>query len=112
MKNLFDRNKEQILGSFVTNLVNENKNSFNQEAMQNKIKLNRLLIVYFEKYGKNIKNDYFNFLPVSFDLLNCEEKIRILNECLENNIMIEDSKFYCLSLEGTYRMDEVSNISK
>jgi hypothetical protein len=112
MKDLFGKDTNDKIDGFIDMLLEDNEKSFDKEFIGMKLKFNKLLIDYFERYGKTISNDYFKLIPSSFDLLDYKVKIQILMECLEKNIKIEESKKYLMSLEGVHANDNLHCIVK
>lgn len=112
MKNLFDKSNDKKLANYVNSIIDETTNSFEKENFEVKLKFNNLLMEYFKRYNKNIRTDYSELVPVSFELLGYEARINILNDCLEKNIYISQSEIYILSLEGSYSFKNNEGVSK
>lgn len=112
MKNLFDKSNDKKLANYVNSIIDETTSSFEKENFEVKLKFNNLLMEYFKRYNKNIRTDYSELVPVSFELLGYEARINILNDCLEKNIYISQSEIYILSLEGSYNFKNNDGVSK
>lgn len=112
MKNLFDKSNDKKLANYVNGIIDETINGFEKENFEVKLKFNNLLMEYFKRYNKNIRTDYSELVPVSFELLSYEARINILNDCLEKNIYISQSEIYILSLEGSYNFKNYDGVSK
>ena len=49
-----------------------------------------------------VAEQYSSTIPASFDLLDTNTKIKILVECFDNECVIEKSKTYNSSIEGSF----------
>lgn len=82
-----------------------------EDNIEVKIQFNNLLLEYLRKMGTTIEG-YAEVIPDSFDLLNTSTKVRILSDCLDNGLMIEQSKIYISSLEGNIEPNYYQDPSK
>ena len=102
MIDIFSKEFNDNINNFVGKMIEENEKSLSSENLDSKIYLNTLLIDYLRKLGRSIEEDYSDVIPVSFELLSNESKIEVLNDCLNNQIVIEKSKVYTSLLEGDF----------
>ena len=102
MIDIFSKEFNDNINNFVGKMIEENEKSLSSENLDSKIYLNTLLIDYLRKLGRSIEEDYSDVIPVSFELLSNESKIEVLNDCLNNQIVIEKSSVYTSLLEGDF----------
>ena len=102
MIDIFSKEFNDNINNFVGKMIEENEKSLSSENLDSKIYVNTLLIDYLRKLGRSIEEDYSDVIPVSFELLSNESKIEVLNDCLNNQIVIEKSSVYTSLLEGDF----------
>ena len=97
---IFSKEFNDNINDFVGKLIDETENSFSSKKLDLKIYLNSLLVDYLRRLGRNSEEDYSDVIPISFEFLSNESKIEVLNDCINNQIVIEKSNVYTSLLEG------------
>ena len=111
MDDIFSKEFNDKITNMVDSIIAENEDSFKPENIQDKIDLNILMLDYLRKLGRTPEN-YSDVIPVSFDLLAVSTKTKILKDCLDKGIMIEKSKIYNESIEGSFEPNYYQDASK
>ena len=104
MEDLFSKEFNDDISNMINRMIDETEQSLLDENIKDKIHLSDLLLEYLRKTGRTPET-YSEVIPASFDLLDTNTKIRILNECMEKECIIEASKIYNSSIEGNYEPD-------
>lgn len=102
MIDIFSKEFNDNINNFVGKMIEETEKELNSENIGSKVYLNSLLVDYLRRLGRSIEEDYSDVIPVSFELLSNESKIEVLNDCLNNQIVIEKSSVYTSLLEGDF----------
>ena len=100
MIDIFSKEFNDNINNFVGKMIEETEKELNSENIGSKVYLNSLLVDYLRRLGRSIEEDYSDVIPMSFELLSNESKIEVLNDCINNQIVIEKSKVYTSLLEG------------
>ena len=100
MNDIFSKDFNDELDDIIGKILDENENKLASEEIGDRIYCSNLLVDYLRKMGKSLEEDYSDVVPFTFELLEVDTKIRILEECLEKKISIEKSKIYNFCLEG------------
>lgn len=100
MNDIFSKEYNDELDDIIGKILDENENKLASEEIGDRIHCSNLLVDYLRKMGKSLEEDYSDVVPFTFELLDVDTKIRILEECLEKKISIEKSKIYNFCLEG------------
>lgn len=100
MNDIFSKEFNDELDDIIGKILDENENKLASEDIGDRIHCSNLLVDYLRKMGKSLEEDYSDVVPFTFELLEVDTKIRILEECLDKKICIEKSKIYNFCLEG------------
>ena len=100
MNDIFSKEFNDELDDIIGKILDENENKLASEDIGDRIHCSNLLVDYLRKMGRSLEEDYSDVVPFTFELLEVDTKIRILEECLEKKISIEKSNIYNFCLEG------------
>ena len=86
------KEKEEI-DTYIEDLLDSTENyikkNYNKELVYSE-----LLGEYLRKIGKEISDDYSSNIPIDFESANTDLKIKILQDAIDNNILLEQSSYY------------------
>lgn len=97
MDDIFSKEFNDDITNMVDKIVGEELDS---NKLETKMQRTVLVYDYLRKMGKTPEN-YMEVIPASFDLLNLDTQIKVLEECFDRDCVIEKSKTYLSALEGT-----------
>ena len=101
MNDIFSKEFDDNITNMVERMFEETEKNLEPNNIEENMYLNSLLAEYFRKVGKS-PEQYSSTIPASFDLLDTNTKIKILVECFDNECVIEKSKTYNSSIEGSF----------
>ena len=105
MNDIFSQEFNDNIKDYVDKLLDDTEKNLQPDKIADRMYTNSLLVEYLGLLGRTTEEDYSDVVPVSFELLDDSTKVKILNECLKEGIVIEKSKLYNYSLEGDFDID-------
>lgn len=105
MNDIFSKEFNDNINDYFDKILDETEKNLQSDKIADRMYTNSLLVEYLGLLGRTTEEDYSDVVPVSFELLDDSTKVKILNECLKEGIVIEKAKLYNYSLEGDFDID-------